>query len=138
MIMERKQNPSAELRARHIDFLRVNFSLLARVGFAGWLTQGRGIVVVEEASFINEPKGILAKIRMCYVGEKNPELQALLGPKEKVWVKTYDPNTTLLVSYSRTDGGVSSYQTVGQGENTPKAIYERSSGHDPQSDSAKL
>lgn len=107
------EHPGESLRARHIDFLQVNFPGLAELAYKGYLEKGRGMVVIDEASFMNPPPGVLAEIKIAYISADDENFTKLgvdwPGDKEAEWVRSYNPKTTVLFSFSRCDGGVSSY-----------------------------
>ncbi len=127
MIMERKDHPGDKVRARHLDFIKANFELLATIAYKGYLEHGRGLVAVIEADFLNKPKGIQAEIRMTYMAAHNAvaSLPCLAEDKEQKWLHEYDPDNGLVIGFLRTDGGFSSYNMKGLNQNAPKAIYER-------------
>lgn len=130
MVFPKNSHPGEQLRARHIDFVKANWQLIAGIAYGGFVENGKGMVFVQEADFMTPPKGVLAKIRMTYVWENSPAFQVMKkwpGDKEASWVKSYDPATTMLVGFSRQDGGVSSYRISAPVEPLmPKTIFERS------------
>ena len=132
MIMQRKSHPGRELRERHIDFIKVNFGLLAALSYEGFLSQGRGMAVVNEEDFMSQPKGTIARIRIAYLPKVTLVAGKAIGEKESGWIDEYDPAQTMLVGYARCDSGFSSYRIHGVGDNTPKGIYERRKTNDHQ------
>ena len=132
MIMQRKSHPGRELRDRHIDFIKINFGLLAALSYEGFLSQGRGMVVVNEEDMLSPPKGTVARIRIVFLPKVTLVAGKAIGEKETGWLDEYDPAQTMLVGYARCDSGFSSYQIHGVGDNTPKGIGERKKSSDSQ------
>ena len=126
MVTINRDYPGDERRQRHLDFLNVNFCLLAREAFKRYLADGPGVLVVQESDFIGLPKGVLVCFQMGYITEASPGFEGVLGAKERGWVREYNPEITLLVCFAREDGGFSSYRlNSANSSNTPKALYER-------------
>jgi hypothetical protein len=102
----------AERRLRHKRFLQANLGMLAAFAWEHYQTEGRGAVVADERDFIHTPEPHYTTIHLHYLAEGSPRLQELggwPGDKEAGWVKTYDPETRMVVFIVREDRGVSSY-----------------------------
>ncbi|MGK0256965.1 MAG: hypothetical protein ACI96M_000393 [Candidatus Azotimanducaceae bacterium] len=101
-------------RERHQAFIEANIDQLATAAREGYREHGRGMLLMDDADFVDKPRGLLTKYRRVYVAVGTPEFDALGGSwpggKEACWVSEYDPATTMLVGFARTDGGVSSYR----------------------------
>lgn len=127
-----KDYPGDYVRQRHIEFIKANFELLAAASYEGFLKDCRGMVMLADEDFIDKPLGVLTKYRRVYVAKGNEAFAVMKnewpGDKEAGWVKTYNPKTTMLIAFNRTDGGVSSYRITGVGEGIPALAYERSKG----------
>ena len=106
--------PGESRRERHLAFIEANVDQLADAARYGYRERGRGMLLMDDADFIGKPRGVLTKYRRAYVAEGTPEFDALgghwPGKKEAAWVAEYDPDTTMLVGFARTDSGVSSYR----------------------------
>jgi len=105
--------PGESRRERHLAFIEANIDQLAVAAREGYREHGRGMLLMDDADFVDKPRGVLTEYRRVYVAECTPEYDALghwPGDKEADWVAEYDPNTTMLVGFARTDGGVSSYR----------------------------
>jgi hypothetical protein len=125
MVVERKTYPGDEIRARHLDFIRANWDLLCAVSYAGSIQKGRGMVLVNEADWIEKEKGILTEIKVAYAQADSQLLKGTIGDKEREWLRTCNGEVELIVGVIRLDNGFSAYRMTGVGDNTPKAIYER-------------
>ena len=121
-------------REKHLDFLKINWESLAALAYGGYLTKGgRGMLIIDDGAFINKPRGQFTKFSAVYVAENSPEFATLggkwPGDKEACWVREYDPATTVLFGFSRSDdGGESSYRIEGRGDGVPVLCYARSQG----------
>jgi hypothetical protein len=105
--------PGESRHERHLAFIEANIEQLATAACEGFRQHGRGMLIMDDADFIKKPRGVLTKYRRVYVAEGTPEfdeLGAWPGEKEVGWLKDYDPASTMLVGFARTDGGVSSYR----------------------------
>lgn len=106
-------NLNPEIRmAKHRDFLKANWTAIARFSYENYLAKGRGIVAVPEEDFVHANEPSLAPIRFHYF----PESEALSlmsdyeGSKEQGWMATYDPEERVIATIIRFDStGVSSY-----------------------------
>lgn len=130
---ESKGHPGKAVRQRHIAFIRANWDLLAAAAYAGYLEDGRGMILLADEDFIDKPIGVFMKFRQFYMAEGNKIFVAAGNKwpgkkKEARWVSEYNPERCLLVAFSRTDGGVSSYRVEGVGSGIPELAYQRSKG----------
>jgi hypothetical protein len=103
-------NPAQRV-LKHKDFLSANWSRIGSYAYGEFLTKGRGIVAVPEADFIDAQSPAYAPIHFRYF----PESEALSlmpdyeGSKEQGWLRSYEPETKVIVTVIRYDSGVSSY-----------------------------
>ena len=119
-------NLNPEIRmAKHRDFLKANWTAIARFSYENYLAKGRGIVAVPEEDFVHANEPQLAAIRFHYF----PESEALSlmsdyeGSKEQGWMASYDPEERVIATIIRFDStGVSSY--LFGARPSPKEIYE--------------
>lgn len=125
-------HPGDNVRERHLSFIRANFEQLAAECYRGFLEHGRGMLLGDESDFAEPPRGHLTKFKLAYMAEENAVFKAAGGKwpggnadKEARWVKEYDPETTVLIAFTRRDGGVSSYRIEGLGDGTPLCAYNR-------------
>ena len=113
-----KAFPRGDVRSRHLSFITANFEQLAAAAYAGFLEDGRGMILLADEDFIKKPLGVFVKFRQCYMAKGSKIFAAagnkLPGDKEEGWVAEYDPKRTLLVAFSRS-GGISSYRILGVG-----------------------
>ena len=124
MVTIRRDHPGEEARRAHVAFVQANWSTLAKAAYGYYLAQGRGIVLVDEADFINRPRGTLIKYHMVYIPQSSKDFSRVVPDKEAEWVRTYEPEKTMLVGFLRQDGGLSSYRMDGLGGGAPKKLYE--------------
>lgn len=104
--------PGESRHERHMAFIEANLAHLAAAAQDGYVKQGRGMLLLNDADFVDKPRGVLTRYRRCYVGENSDQFEkpgGWPGEKEARWVKEYDPHTTMLISMARTNG-VSSYR----------------------------
>ena len=106
--------PGESRRERHLAFIEANIKQLARAALAGYRQHGRGMLLMDDADFVDKPRSVLTRYRRAYVAAGTPEFDACgrrwPGEKEARWVADCDPRTTVLIGFVRTDGGVSSYR----------------------------
>ena len=106
--------PGESRRERHLAFIEANIEQLAQAAREGYRRCGRGMLLMDDSDFVDRPRGVLTRYRRVYVAEGTREFERLGGKwpgnKEARWVTDYDPETTMLVAFARTDGGVSSYR----------------------------
>ena len=106
--------PGESRRERHLAFIEANIKQLSKAALAGYRQHGRGMLLMDDADFVDKPRGVLTRYRRAYVAAGAPEFKQLggkwPGEKEARWVAGYNPRTTMLVGFARTDGGVSSYR----------------------------
>ena len=124
-------HPGSKVRERHISFIQANWEQLAAEAYKGYKDNGRGMLVVDDSDFVKKPRGRMTKFKMTYVAEGSAELKGIggwPGKKEAGWVKDYEPETTLLIGFARTDTGFSSYRIVGVGDGIPLMAWQRSRG----------
>lgn len=120
-------------RGKHLNFLQANWSSLAALAYGEFVAKGRGMLIIDDGAFINKPRGQFTKYSAVYVAENSPEFATLggkwPGDREARWVREYDPTTTVLFGFSRSDdGGESSYRIEGRGDGVPVLCYARSQG----------
>ena len=106
--------PDTQRRERHLAFIEANLRQLRTAAVAGHEECGRGMLFLDEADFVDKPRGVLTRYSRLYIAE-GTELFSQIGgtwpgTKEEVWVGEYDPGTTMLVCFARRYGGVSSYR----------------------------
>ena len=133
MVTKNNDFPGEKVRARHLDFVRANWDLLCFLAYKGYVEHERGMIVVHDEDFMNNPTAVLKEIRMAFLNFKLLIEKSLLGQREMSW-HDYNPETTLLVGFIRSrDTGFSSYRLESpHSDNTPRAIYERKN-HDDKS-----
>ena len=106
--------PGESRRERHLAFIEANIKQLAEAARQGYREHGRGMVLMDDADFVDKPRGVLTRYRRVYVAEDTPEFVALgsqwPGTKETSWVVEYDTSSTALIGFARSDGGISSYR----------------------------
>ena len=105
--------PGESRRERHLAFIEANIGQLSAAACEGYRQYGRGMLLMDDGDFVDKPRGVLTEYRRGYVAEGTREFDTLghwPGAKEACWVAEYDPGTTMLVGFARTDGGVSSYR----------------------------
>jgi hypothetical protein len=123
------KNVNQKTRQKHLDFIHANWPILAAESFKGFKKNGRGMLVVNEVDFVSKPKGVFVKFSCYYVAEGSQEFIAMggrwPGDKEAGWVMAYNGETTILIGFPRTDGGISSYKIDGLGGGSPMAMYQR-------------
>ncbi len=106
--------PGESRRERHLAFIQANLLGLSRAALAGYREHGRGMLLMDDGDFVDKPRGVLTRYRRTYVAAGTPAFDLLggkwPGEKEASWVAGYDPRTTILIGFARTDGGVSSYR----------------------------
>ena len=106
--------PGESRRERHLAFIEANIGQLAQAARDGYREYGRGMLLMDDGDFVDKPRGVLTEYRRVYVAEGTPEFETLggkwPGEREAAWVAEYDPESTMLVGFARTDGGVSSYR----------------------------
>ncbi len=124
MVFIRRDHPGEEARNAHIAFIQANWSALAKAAYWYYLTEGRGMVLVEESAFMNRPRGTVVRYQLAYMPQSSKEYSKVVPDKEAEWVRTYEPEKTLLVGFIRQDGGLSSYRMDGLGGGAPKKLYE--------------
>ena len=106
--------PGESRRERHLAFIEANVEQLAQAARDGFRRHGRGMLLMDDGDFVGKPRGVLTRYRRVYVAEGTAEFEQLgrkwPGEKESRWVREYDPESTMLVGFARTDGGISSYR----------------------------
>ena len=106
--------PRESRRERHLAFIAANIKQLTAAALAGYREHGRGMLLMDDTDFVDKPRGVLTEYRRAYVAAGTQVFEQLggkwPGEKEARWVVAYDPITTMLVGFARTDGGVSSYR----------------------------
>ena len=114
--------PGENRRERHLAFIHANIDQLAEAAREGHRESGRGMLLMDDADFVDKPRGVLTEYRRVYVSLGSPEFDLLgghwPGERENRWVAEYDPATTMLVTFAREDGGVSSYRIRLDGHST--------------------
>lgn len=73
------------IRERHLDFIKINWALLASASYKSYLEKGRGILIVDEQDFNNKPKGEYTKFKTFFISVSSGKLP---GIQEKEWVET--------------------------------------------------
>lgn len=120
-------NLSREERiARHKEFLNANWGLLAAFSWEHHLSEGRGAVLVVEEDLVHAEVPQYATIHLRYVADASPvlaEIGGWPGDKEANWVKSYDPDSRVVVLVVRDNGGTSGY-LVG-GATKPSVAFAR-------------
>ena len=106
--------PGESPRERHLAFIEANSAQLARAARDGYREYGRGMLLMDDGDFVDKPRGILTRYRRVYVAEGTSAFDQLGGKwpglKEARWVAEYDPATTMLIVFTRNNGGTSSYR----------------------------
>ena len=106
--------PGESRRERHLAFIEANIQQLAQAARDGHREHGRGMLLMDDGDFVDKPRGVLTAYRRVYVAEGTPEFETLggnwPGEREAGWVAEYDPESTMLAGFARTDGGISSYR----------------------------
>ena len=127
-----KGHPGERVRKAHVSFVQANFEQLAAESYKQYIEHGRGMLVLSDEEFVDKPSGMLIKYAMGYMIEGSDLYVAAgnkwPGKKEAGWVEDYDPKTTMLIAFSRSDGGISSYRVSGLGDGVPELAYMRSKG----------
>lgn len=133
MVILRSNEPSPEIRARHLKFIMANWAQFAIASFKGYRGKGRGMLALYDEDFLGKPLGVFTKYRMVYVAEGSEAFKLAggewSGEKERKWVKSYNPSTTVLFTVFRaSDEGVSSYRIQGVGNRIPEQLFNREKG----------
>ena len=98
--------------AKHKDFAKANWRLLAAFAWEHYLAEGRGMVVVPEDDFVHADRPQYALLRVRYVPAESPEIKSMPDwedGKEQGWLETYDPERKVIVLIVRPGGGTSGY-----------------------------
>lgn len=105
--------------ARHKDFLKANWHLIAAFSWENYLTKGRGVVMVPEEDFVHATVPQLKGLRFHYLAltDKNPDFAHVLADKESRWLESYDPDEKVIICIVRPEG-VSSYLFGGPAKNS--------------------
>lgn len=123
----KEDRPDPKVRERHLSFIHANWDQLASAAYHGFKERGRGMIMLDDRDFIDKPRGRFTKFRMAYVAEGSDELNTMEdrwpGKKEAGWVEGYNPSKTVLVCFTRKDGGVSSYKVDGVGDRLPVMLH---------------
>jgi len=110
--------------ARHKDFLKANWIILAAFAWEHYQTKGAGAVLVPEEDFVHSATPELKGLRFHYLpiaeSDKKPN-KGILSEKELAWLKTYDSDAMVVLCVLRPEGGVSSY--LFGGETKPSVAY---------------
>jgi hypothetical protein len=122
MVFARRQSPSAKRKAQHKEFIAANWPMIAVNCYQGFLAHGRGSWVTPEEEFVNDAPGISKQMRMTYLTAKEL-LDANMEHEQKI-VATYDPETEVVVTFLRDDGGMSMYKVRGLPGSTPQMLCE--------------
>lgn len=128
MVFIKRHHPGKRVRQQHLEFINANWDLLALEAFKGWLAHGkRGLLTINEADFIDKPRGVEVKFQMGYFEEGSAQFDKVAGPTERKWFSSepYDPDIAMCVCFIRGDEGISSYRVQGLWERTPKALYQK-------------
>jgi hypothetical protein len=111
-------NLSKEHRiAKHKDFLKANWKLIAAFAWENYRGTGRGAVLVPEEDFIHAETPQLKGLRFHYLAAEDsdaPPFHGILSEKEVGWLESYDPDARAVVCIIRDGGGVSSYLIGGR------------------------
>ena len=111
--------------ARHKDFLKANWELIAAFSWEHHLKEGRGMVVVPEEDFVRSTAPELKALRFAYAAKGSGllrEISARFEAKEWGWLESYDPDAKVIVVIVR-EAGTSSY-LIG-GSLKPSEAYAR-------------
>lgn len=98
--------------ARHKNFLKSNWIILAAFSWEHFQAKGSGAILVPEEDFIHSSSPVLKGLRFTYfpLSEHNKApFKGILAEKELRWLKTYDPDKMVVLCVLREGGGVSSY-----------------------------
>jgi len=125
-------HPGDEVHERHLAFIHANFEQLAAAAYKGYIEHGRGMLVLNDADFIDKARGRFTQYRQAYMAKGNDVFKEAGGEwpgvKEARWVAEYDPERTVLIGFVRGNGGISSYRVEGVGNGIPVMAYERQKG----------
>lgn len=120
---------SSKTRTAHIRFIQANWELLAALAYQGALNKGKGMLFLQDDPFIGQPVGKIIRFGAVFVSEGSPEFIKAggkwPGEKETQWIATYQPETTMLVCFVRSDNGQSSYRLLAPPGNSPLECYHR-------------
>ena len=127
MVAERQDFPGAEIRRQHLKFINTFWQLLAYEAYRRFLSEGVGVLVVREESFLNKNLSDISGTEVGYVTPATKDYDKILGAQEIGWLDSYNPETLMLIGFPRCDGGFSSYCMGGRPGQSPKEVYERMS-----------
>ena len=102
--------------ARHKSFLGANWELIAAFSWEHYLAEGRGMVVVPEADFIQADHPQLKGLRFSYAAKGSDllgKISTAFEAKEWGWLETYDPDAKVILVIVR-DQGTSGYLIGGK------------------------
>lgn len=125
MVAERRDHPGEGVRRQHLGFIHSFWNLLAYEAFRRFVSDGKGILLVKEEDFLNRSLSELNGIEIGYISASVPEGHTLLSHQEIGWMSDYDPESTVLIGFVRSDQGFSSYRIAGLLGRTPKEMYQR-------------
>ena len=111
--------------------MTLQLKAFSRVGAevnGGYLTKGRGAVLVPETDFLHTDTPKLKGIRFHYLAKterENPAFKDILAEKELAWLEAYDPDEKVILCVIREGGGVSSYLIGGRLRNSAAFTHQR-------------
>ena len=97
--------------AKHKDFLKANWEVIAAFAWENHLVKGSGAVLVPEEDFVHAARPELKGLRFHYlpVSERNNNFRDVLSEKEMGWLAEINPDEKVVLCILRDGGGVSSY-----------------------------
>jgi hypothetical protein len=115
-----------------LKWVRENWVLFARLGYGGFVSQGRGVIFINLHEARIDDDGIF--FSPAYITEKSEQMQALErredwleeeGKKTRYLIATYDPERLIVLIFERKHGRVSTVYVGTDDPNfTPRYLFE--------------
>jgi hypothetical protein len=97
----------------HAEFLQLNWRLLAAMAWNGYMTGGRGAVVIDAMHALDAPVGApweTGYTEGTYIPLADLERLGIAATREKRLITQYEPEREIVAIFLRGDGGVSGYR----------------------------
>jgi hypothetical protein len=114
-----------ESRESHLEFIRINWPVVAAFAWQQYRRQGRGCMVIDVAKAKDPPPGeshLFGETPGAYVPYR--VVRATGDEDVQRMVREYDPRLEVVFVFLRQDGGVSSYRLHIRNQPTPPEAYE--------------
>lgn len=115
-----------------LKWIRENWILFARMGYGGFVSEGRGVIFINLHEARIDDDGIF--FSPAYLTEKSEQMQALEmredwleaeGKKTRDLIATYDPEQLIILIFERKHGRVSTvYMGTDDPNFTPRHLFE--------------